>query len=156
MMKRILSLLLALALAAPAVPARAAEPASPAYDGYLISLAQPADEALVEATGCETVGDNLYYAETVRDAGAIAALGEVEYWTTNDILATQDSFAGYETPFWNLRSVDDLNGAGALMGRPDPARRPVFCHDTSPNKGTGQREGRSPFSALLFLPKGTL
>ena len=116
MMKRILSLLLALALAAPAVPARAAEPASPAYDGYLISLAQPADEALVEATGCETVGDNLYYAETVRDAGAIAALGEVEYWTTNDILATQDSFAGYETPFWNLRSVGAAAGWAHLDG----------------------------------------
>ncbi|MBQ3404592.1 MAG: S-layer homology domain-containing protein [Oscillospiraceae bacterium] len=107
-MKRLLYLLLACALAALTGPVLAAGPdeSAPEHDGYLVSMAEPLDPALAEAAGCEAVSDSLYYAETVWDAGALARLGKVDYMATNDILSTQDSFDGYETELWNLRSVE--------------------------------------------------
>lgn len=113
-MKRMLSLLLAAALMTP--PAAAAPPA-PAHDGYLVRLAEPVSPALAELTGCAPVDDGLYYSDTLLGVGALSLLGEVECWTTNDILTTQD--VGYETEQWNLRSV----GAGAGWNHTDRAGR---------------------------------
>ena len=118
-MKRILFLALSLVLAISAVPVLAAEPApsAPEHDGYLIALKEPLDSALAETAGCETVADGLYYADSVWNVGALSLLGKVDYWTTNDILTTQDSYDGYETELWNLQSV----GASAAWRHTDAA-----------------------------------
>ena len=125
-MKRALSLLLVCLLAvfaAPAVSAPApdetAPPAAGEYDGYLVAMAEPLSPGAAEAAGCEAVRDDLYYAETIWDAAALSALGDVDYCVTNDILTVLDAYDGYETNLWNLLSV----GASAGWNHRDKAGR---------------------------------
>ena len=117
MMKRILFIVLCLVLAISAVPVLAAEsaPSAPKHDGYLIALKEPLAPALAESSGRETVSDGLYYVDSLWGVGALSLMGEVDYWTTNDILSTQGSYDGYETELWNLQSV----GASAAWRHTD-------------------------------------
>ncbi len=114
-MNRILSLLLAAALAV----APAAVSAAPAHDGYLVCLAEPVTPVLAELSGCEEVDDGLYYADSLLGVGALSLFCEVTCWATNDALTTQDCYDGFETELWNLRSV----GASAGWNHTDESGR---------------------------------
>lgn len=128
-MKRTLSLLLACLLAVFSAPALAAPapagveetppPVTGEYDGYLVAMAEPLSPGAAEAAGCEAVTDDLYYAETIWDAAALSALGDVDYCATNDMLTVLDAYDGYETNLWNLLSV----GASAGWNHRDKAFR---------------------------------
>ena len=101
-MKRIISLILASVIAAP--PSAAATPA-PEYDGYLVRLSEPLAPVVAELSGCEPVDDHIYYADSLTEVGVLSLFGEVECWTTNDVLETQDCYDDYDTELWNLRAV---------------------------------------------------
>ena len=58
------------------------------------------------------------FADSVWNVGALSLVSEVDYWTTNDILTTQDSYEGYETGLWNLQSVGA--SAACASGVPVP------------------------------------
>ena len=101
-MNRLLSLLLALALA---IPSGGAGSTVREQDGYLVSLAEPVAPVWAAVSGCEAVDGSIYYADSLAEVEALSLFGEVECWAENDVLVTQDCFEGYETEQWNLRSV---------------------------------------------------
>ncbi|MBQ2158041.1 MAG: S8 family serine peptidase, partial [Oscillospiraceae bacterium] len=108
-MKRLFAVLLALAFLIQPVLAKAAplpEAEIENSEGYIVRMSADTDLPSAVKTGCEPIGNGLFYAPTLKDLMELAALGSVEYWEPNYVFTIQDAYDGYEPDSWSLRSVE--------------------------------------------------
>ena len=82
------------------------DPGTDAYHGYLVKMKDELTEDELERTGCEPLGDGLYYTEMVEDIEKLFTLGTMEYYEPNYSLSVQSVEESYIPEEWNLQSVD--------------------------------------------------